>query len=84
MLLRPLSATSYVPRLRDTSYLFLRKGTKRFTSGIVNFLNEDDGPAAVEYAVKLALIVVVCLTTITSVGTVASAKFVEVTTAISN
>ena len=57
---------------------------KRFTTGIVNFLKEEDGPTAVEYAVMLALIVVVCLTAITSVGTVASAKFVEVTTAISN
>ena len=51
---------------------------------IVNFLKEEDGPTAVEYAVMLALIVVVCLTAITNVGTVASAKFTAVKTAISN
>ncbi len=57
---------------------------KRFTTGVINFLTEEDGPTAVEYAVMLALIVVVCLTAITSVGTAASAKFTDVATAISN
>ena len=57
---------------------------KRFASSIVNFLREEDGPTAVEYAVMLALIVVVCLTAITSVGTAASAKFQAVKTAINN
>ena len=57
---------------------------KSFASSIVNFLREEDGPTAVEYAVMLALIVVVCLTAITSVGTAASAKFTAVRTAINN
>lgn len=57
---------------------------KRFATSIVSFLKEEDGPTAVEYAVMLALIVVVCLTAITSVGTAASAKFSAVATAISN
>jgi len=57
---------------------------KNFASSIVNFLKEEDGPTAVEYAVMLALIVVVCLTAITAVGTAASAKFQQVATAISN
>lgn len=57
---------------------------KNFTNSIINFLKEEDGPTAVEYAVMLALIVVVCLTAITSVGTAASGKFVEVSTAINN
>jgi len=57
---------------------------KSFASNIVNFLREEDGPTAVEYAVMLALIVVVCLTAITSVGTAASAKFTAVRTAINN
>jgi len=35
----------------------------------------EDGPTAVEYAVMLALIVVVCLTTITTIGTKANATF---------
>jgi len=57
---------------------------KNFANSIVNFLKEEDGPTAVEYAVMLALIVVVCLTAITSVGTAASAKFAQVATAINN
>lgn len=39
------------------------------------FLASEDGPTAVEYAVMLALIVVVCLTAIGSVGTQASGQF---------
>jgi pilus assembly protein Flp/PilA len=57
---------------------------KNFASSIVSFLKEEDGPTAVEYAVMLALIVVVCLTAITSVGTAASAKFQQVANTISN
>ena len=33
------------------------------------FLREEDGPTAVEYAVMLALIIVVCFAAITSLGT---------------
>ncbi len=51
---------------------------KNFASSIVNFLKEEDGPTAVEYAVMLALIVVVCLTAVTAIGTESSAKFTEV------
>ena len=39
------------------------------------FLSSEDGPTAVEYAVMLALIVMVCLTAIASVGTNANATF---------
>jgi pilus assembly protein Flp/PilA len=39
------------------------------------FLVSDDGPTAVEYAVMLALIVVICLTAIRSIGTNANATF---------
>ena len=42
------------------------------------FLASEDGPTAVEYAVMLALIVVVCLTTIRAVGTNASTTFTNV------
>ncbi len=41
----------------------------------MRFLKSEDGPTAVEYAVMLALIVIVCLTAIQAVGTNASAKF---------
>ena len=42
---------------------------------VTHFLQSEDGPTAVEYAVMLALIVVVCLTAIQAVGSNASAKF---------
>ena len=55
---------------------------KNFAEGIVNFLKEEDGPTAVEYAVMLALIVVVCLAAVGTIGTNANAKFEAVGTAI--
>ncbi|MFK8114577.1 MAG: Flp family type IVb pilin [Rubripirellula sp.] len=55
---------------------------KNFTNSIVNFLKEEDGPTAVEYAVMLALIVVVCLAAVGTIGTNANAKFTEVGAAI--
>ncbi|MFW6124654.1 MAG: Flp family type IVb pilin [Pirellulales bacterium] len=46
------------------------------------FLASEDGPTAVEYAVMLALIVIVCLTAISSIGTNANATFEEVANSI--
>jgi pilus assembly protein Flp/PilA len=40
-----------------------------------HLLVSEDGPTAVEYAVMLALIVVVCLSTITTIGTRANSTF---------
>jgi pilus assembly protein Flp/PilA len=45
---------------------------------LVRFLYAEDGPTAVEYAVMLALIIVVCLTAITSLGTNARDTFANV------
>ena len=42
------------------------------------FLSAEDGPTAVEYAVMLALIIVVCLVAITAVGTNANKTFSDV------
>lgn len=42
------------------------------------FLVSEDGPTAVEYAVMLALIVIVCLTAISSIGTNANTTFTNV------
>lgn len=42
------------------------------------FLINEDGPTAVEYAVMLALIIVVCLTAIQAIGTNANATFQSV------
>jgi pilus assembly protein Flp/PilA len=49
-----------------------------FIQRVRRFLRAEDGPTAVEYAVMLALIVVVCLVAITSVGTQASSTFSNV------
>lgn len=51
---------------------------KTFALRIRRFLESEDGPTAVEYAVMLALIVVVCLTTIQSLGTNANDTFTKV------
>ncbi len=55
---------------------------KNFADSIVNFLKEEDGPTAVEYAVMLALIVVVCLAAVGTIGTEANTKFEAVGAAI--
>ena len=48
---------------------------KLLAQKVQRFLVSEDGPTAVEYAVMLALIVIVCLTAITAVGTKASTTF---------
>lgn len=53
-----------------------------FTASVKRFLVSEDGPTAVEYAVMLALIVVVCITAVTSVGTAANTKFNSVATSL--
>lgn len=50
----------------------------KFIKQVRSFVRSEDGPTAVEYAVMLALIVVVCLTTIRAVGTNANAAFTKV------
>jgi pilus assembly protein Flp/PilA len=42
---------------------------------VQRFLVSEDGPTAVEYAVMLALIVIVCLAAITEIGTRANRTF---------
>ena len=54
----------------------------RFASNVVQFLKNEDGPTAVEYAVMLALIIVVCIAAITTLGTNANNTFSSVATAI--
>jgi pilus assembly protein Flp/PilA len=39
------------------------------------FLRSEDGPTATEYAVMLALIIVVCITAVKAIGTGANAQF---------
>ncbi len=49
---------------------------------VVDFLKREDGPTAVEYAVMLALIIVVCIGTITTLGTNANKTFNSVGNAV--
>ena len=48
---------------------------RKFTEAVVNFVKREDGPTAVEYAVMLALIVVVCIAAITTLGSNANETF---------
>jgi pilus assembly protein Flp/PilA len=56
----------------------IRYQMKTFVHKVRNFLGSEDGPTAVEYAVMLALIVVICLAAISSVGSRASTTFNDV------
>jgi pilus assembly protein Flp/PilA len=53
-----------------------------FVRQAVDFLQNEDGPTAVEYAVMLALILVVCITAITTLGSNANNSFSYVGTQI--
>jgi pilus assembly protein Flp/PilA len=55
---------------------------RKFAQRVVNFLKREDGPTAVEYAVMLALIIVVCITAITALGTNANKTFTTVGNAV--
>jgi pilus assembly protein Flp/PilA len=51
---------------------------RKLVERVKNFLAREDGPTAVEYAVMLALIIVVCITAITALGTNANKTFTSV------
>ena len=55
---------------------------KSFKNAVVSFLRNEDGPTAVEYAVMLALIIVVCIAAITTLGNNAQKTFTSVGTTI--
>jgi pilus assembly protein Flp/PilA len=48
---------------------------RKFSQALVSFLKDESGPTAVEYAVMLALIIVVCITAISTLGTNANNTF---------
>jgi pilus assembly protein Flp/PilA len=54
----------------------------RFAAPVARFLTSEDGPTAVEYAVMLALIIVVCITAITALGSNANNTFSYVATQV--
>ncbi|MHB1035539.1 MAG: Flp family type IVb pilin [Pirellulales bacterium] len=51
---------------------------RSFALSLRRFLVSEDGPTAVEYAVMLALIIIVCLTAIGTIGTNANTTFTNV------
>ena len=51
---------------------------RNLTKSVVEFLKKEDGPTAVEYAVMLALIIVVCIAAITTLGNNAKSTFTSV------
>ena len=53
-------------------------------SQISRFLVSEDGPTAVEYAVMLALILVACITIVTTLGTSVSGTFSRVNASMSS
>lgn len=57
---------------------------KTLAKKVQRFLVSEDGPTAVEYAVMLALIVIVCLTAIRAVGTSTNDTFQSVSDQLSS
>jgi pilus assembly protein Flp/PilA len=58
------------------------KAMQKLGQFVVNFLKAEDGPTAVEYAVMLALIIVVCIGAITTLGGNANKTFTTVGSAV--
>jgi pilus assembly protein Flp/PilA len=48
---------------------------EKLTRFVADFLKREDGPTAVEYAVMLALIIVVCIAAISTLGSNAQGTF---------
>lgn len=55
---------------------------RKFAQSVVNFLQREDGPTAVEYAVMLALIIVVCIAAVQTIGTKSKTTFETVGNAL--
>jgi len=62
----------------------LRRGEvmKTLMNRVQSFLVEEDGATATEYAVILALIIIVCIGAISALGTKVSSTFVDLETAL--
>lgn len=55
---------------------------QNFKNLAMNFLKSEDGPTATEYAVMLALIIIVALGAITGLGTTVDGIFTNVDTTL--
>jgi pilus assembly protein Flp/PilA len=69
-------------RLATSEFLNAGAPMRCLCKSLVNFLKAEDGPTAVEYAVMLALIIVVCIAAITTLGSNANQTFSHVGSAI--
>jgi pilus assembly protein Flp/PilA len=58
--------------------------TSQLLRGVVDFLSNEEGPTAVEYAVMLALIIVVCISAVQFIGSSTNNTFSYVGTQIGN
>jgi len=56
---------------------------KTIARNIIDFLKREDGPTAVEYACMLALIIIVCVVSITTLGSNANNTFSNVSKKLS-
>jgi pilus assembly protein Flp/PilA len=54
----------------------------RLTHSALAFLKNEDGPTAVEYAVMMALVIAVCVTSVTVLGTNANNTYSYVGTQV--
>ena len=75
--------------LRPVGRVLLEASTRedamgRLIQSVRRFMRSDDGPTAVEYAVMLSLIVVVCLASVRAIGTNAKASFQNVANSIAS
>ena len=53
----------------------LEQVMKKCLGSLIRFMMNEDGPTAVEYAVMLAFIIIVCVVAIRQLGTTTSATF---------
>jgi pilus assembly protein Flp/PilA len=65
-------------------FLLQEFNTVNALTKVRRFLVSEDGPTAVEYAVMLALILVACITIVTSLGTSVSGTFSKVNASMSS
>jgi pilus assembly protein Flp/PilA len=65
-----------------TAGLNTRKEHFMWFARIKRFIASDDGPTAVEYAVMLALIIIVCLVSIQTLGSNTKTQFNNIATSL--
>ena len=57
---------------------------KKLITKVQKFMQAEDGPTAVEYAIMLALIVIVCIAAIQQVGGAANSAFTNIGSQLGN